>query len=124
MSQIQITIAGGNLSAEQIAQALASVLQQSTSTPAPVRGPLSVNDLTSFLSDTPRELDAEEVARQLAGNTEMHADDLAAFVSGVDNRLVFESLEKFQEYVRANVIDGDSLIFSDVDGQVIATYRR
>lgn len=125
MAQIQIVIAGETTTAEQIAEALSSALQGRvpTGTPAP-SGPLSVDQLNAALLVESRELDAEEVMRQLDGNTEMHPDDLTAFVSGIDNRLVFESLEKFQQYARTNLVDGDSLIISDVSGQVVATYRR
>ena len=125
MAQIQIVIAGETTTAEQIAEALSSALQGRvpTSIPAP-SGPLSVDQLNAALLVESRELDAEEVMRQLDGDTEMHPDDLTAFVSGIDNRLVFESLEKFQQYARTNLVDGDSLVISDVSGQVVATYRR
>lgn len=125
MAQIQIVIAGETTTAEQIAEALSSALQgrvpAGTSVPS---GPLSVDQLNAALLVESRELDAEEVMRQLDGDTEMHPDDLTAFVSGIDNRLVFESLEKFQQYARTNLVDGDSLVISDVSGQVVATYRR
>jgi hypothetical protein len=125
MAQIQIVIAGETTTAEQIAEALSSALQGRVPTGTPVHsGPLSVDQLNAALLVESRELDAEETMRFLDGDTEMHRDDLTAFVSGVDNRLVFESLEKFQQYARTNLIDGDSLIISDVSGQVVATYRR
>lgn len=125
MAQIQIVIAGETTTVEQIAEALSSALQGRVPTGTPVHsGPLSVDQLNAALLVESRELDAEETMRFLDGDTEMHPDDLTAFVSGVDNRLVFESLEKFQQYARTNLIDGDSLIISDVSGQVVATYRR
>lgn len=125
MAQIQIVIAGETTTAEQIAEALSSALQGRVPTGTPVHsGPLSVDQLNAALLVESRELDAEETMRFLDGDTEMHLDDLTAFVSGVDDRLVFESLEKFQQYARTNLVDGDSLIISDVSGQVVATYRR
>nr|DAD57771.1 MAG TPA: hypothetical protein [Bacteriophage sp.] len=125
MAQIQIVIAGETTTAEQIAEALSSALQGRVPTGIPAQsGPLSVDQLNAALLVESRELDAEEVMRQLDGDTEMHPDDLTAFVSGIDNRLVFESLEKFQQYARTNLVDGDSLVISDVSGQVVATYRR
>ena len=125
MAQIQIVIAGETTTAEQIAEALSSALQGRVPTGTPASsGPLSVDQLNAALLVESRELDAEEVMRQLDGDTEMHPDDLTAFVSGIDNRLVFESLEKFQQYARTNLVDGDSLVISDVSGQVVATYRR
>lgn len=125
MAQIQIVIAGESTTAEQIAEVLASAFQVRPAVQTPVQsGPLSVDQLNAALLVETKELDAEEVQRYLDGDTEMHHDDVAAFVSGVDNRLVFESLEKFKQYASSNLVDGDSLIISDVSGQVVATYRR
>lgn len=125
MAQIQIVIAGESTTAEQIAEVLASAFQVRPAVQTPVQsGPLSVDQLNAALLVETKELDAEEVQRYFDGDTEMHPDDVAAFVSGVDNRLVFESLEKFKQYASLNLVDGDSLIISDVSGQVVATYRR
>lgn len=125
MAQIQIVIAGESTTVEQIAEVLASAFQVRPAVQTPVlSGPLSVDQLNAALLVETKELDAEEVQRYLDGDTEMHPDDVAAFVSGVDNRLVFESLEKFKQYASSNLVDGDSLIISDVSGQVVATYRR
>lgn len=125
MAQIQIVIAGEITTAEQIAEVLASAFQVRSAVQTPVQsGPLSVDQLNAALLVETKEFDAEEVQRYLDGDTEMHPDDVAAFVSGVDNRLVFESLEKFKQYASSNLVDGDSLIISDVSGQVVATYRR
>ena len=125
MAQIQIVIAGENITADKFAEALSSALQsRSGVSVAAEPSVLSVEQLDVALMMESPELDAEELQRLLDGETEMHPDDLAAFVSGVDNRLVFESLEKFKQYASTNLIDGDSLIISDVSGQVVATYRR
>lgn len=125
MAQIQIVIAGESTTAEQIAEVLASAFQVRPAVQTPVQsGPLSVDQLNAALLVETKELDTEEVQRYLDGDTEMHPDDVAALVSGVDNRLVFESLEKFKQYASSNLVDGDSLIISDVSGQVVATYRR
>lgn len=125
MSQIQIVIAGESTTAEQIAQALSSAFSMGLVIPnAAQSGPLSVDQLTQALEQDSKEFDAEETLRYITGDTEMHPDDVSAFVSGVDNRLVFESLEKFKVYASTNPVSGDSLIISDVSGQVVATYRR
>lgn len=125
MAQIQIVIAGENITADKFAEALSSAFQsRSGVSVAAEPSVLSVEQLDVALMMESPELDAEELQRLLDGETEMHPDDLAAFVSGVDNRLVFESLEKFKQYASTNLIDGDSLIISDVSGQVVATYRR
>lgn len=125
MAQIQIVIAGENITADKFAEALSSAFQsRSGAFVAAEPSVLSVEQLDVALMMESPEMDAEELQRLLDGETEMHPDDLAAFVSGVDNRLVFESLEKFQQYARTNLIDGDSLIISDISGQVVATYRR
>lgn len=125
MAQIQIVIAGESTTAEQIAQALSSVFSTGLVIPnAAQSGPLSVDQLTQALEQDSKEFDAEETLRYITGDTEMHPDDVSAFVSGVDNRLVFESLEKFKVYASTNLVSGDSLIISDVSGQVVATYRR
>lgn len=125
MAQIQIVIAGESTTAEQIAQALSSAFGAGLVIPnAAQSGPLSVDQLTQALEQDSKEFDAEETLRYITGDTEMHPDDVSAFVSGVDNRLVFESLEKFKVYASTNLVSGDSLIISDVSGQVVATYRR
>lgn len=125
MAQIQIVIAGESTTAEQIAQALSSAFSTGLVIPnAAQSGPLSVDQLTQALEQDSKEFDAEETLRYITSDTEMHPDDVSAFVSGVDNRLVFESLEKFKVYASTNLVSGDSLIISDVSGQVVATYRR
>lgn len=125
MAQIQIVIAGESTTAEQIAQALSSAFGAGLVIPnAAESGPLSVDQLTQALEQDSKEFDAEETLRYITGDTEMHPDDVSAFVSGIDNRLVFESLEKFKLYASTNLVSGDSLIISDVSGQVVATYRR
>ena len=125
MAQIQIVIAGESTTAERIAEALSSAFQVRPAVQTPVQfGPLSVDQLNAALLAESKEYDVEELQRVFDGETEMHPDDVAAFVSGVDSRLVFESLEKFKQYASTNLVDGDSLIISDVSGQVVATYRR
>ena len=125
MAQIQIVIAGESTTAEQIAQALSSAFGAGLVIPNTAQsGPLSVDQLTQALEQDSKEFDAEETLRYITGDTEMHPDDVSAFVSGIDNRLVFESLEKFKLYASTNLVSGDSLIISDVSGQVVATYRR
>ena len=125
MAQIKIVIAGESTTAEQIAQALSSAFSAGLVIPnAAQSGPLSVDQLIQALEQDSKEFDAEETLRYITGDTEMHPDDVSAFVSGVDNRLVFESLEKFKVYASTNLVSGDSLIISDVSGQVVATYRR
>lgn len=125
MAQIQIVIAGESTTAERIAEALSSAFQVRPVVHTPVQsGPLSVDQLNAAFLTESKEYDAEELQRLFDDETEMHPDDVAAFVSGIDNRLVFESLEKFKQYASTNLVDGDSLIISDVSGQVVATYRR
>lgn len=123
MSQIQITITGTGLTTEQLSRALTDAF--STQANAQAERPLlTADELLSTMQQASNPMDAEEVLRSMNGEQPYTQEDVNALVLGIDNRLVFESLEKFKQYATESIIPGDTLVITDVLGQVIAVYNR
>lgn len=123
MSQIQITITGTGLTTEQLSRALTDAF--STQANAQAERPLlTADELFSTMQQASNPMDAEEVLRSMNGEQPYTQEDVNALVLGIDNRLVFESLEKFKQYATESIIPGDTLVITDVLGQVIAVYNR
>jgi hypothetical protein len=125
MSQIQITITGSGLTTEQLSRALTDAFSAQANAPAQVERPLlTADELFSTMQQASNPMDAEEVLRSMNGEEPYTQEDVNALVLGIDNRLVFESLEKFKQYATESIIPGDTLVITDVLGQVIAVYNR
>lgn len=125
MSQIQITITGTGLTTEQLSRALTDAFSAQANAPVPAERPLlTADELFSTMQQASNPMDAEEVLRSMNGETPYTQEDVNALVLGIDNRLVFESLEKFKQYATESIIPGDTLVITDVLGQVIAVYNR
>lgn len=123
MSQIQITITGTGLTTEHLSRALTDAF--STQANAQAERPLlTADELLSTMQQASNPMDAEEVLRSMNGEEPYTQEDVNALVLGIDNRLVFESLEKFKQYATESIIPGDTLVITDVLGQVIAVYNR
>lgn len=123
MSQIQITITGTGLTTEQLSRALTDAF--STQANAQAERPLlTADELLSTMQQASNPMDSEEVLRSMNGENPYTQEDVNALVLGIDNRLVFESLEKFKQYATESIIPGDTLVITDVLGQVIAVYNR
>lgn len=124
MSQIQITITGTGLTTEQLSRALTDVFSAQANAPVPAeRLLLTADELLSTMQQASNPMDAEEVLRIMNGEQPYTQEDVNALVLGIDNRLVFESLEKFKQYATESIIPGDTLVVTDVLGQVIAVYN-
>lgn len=123
MSQIQITITGTGLTTEQLSRALTDAFNTQANVQAE-RPLLTADELLSTMQQASNPMDAEEVLRSMNGETPYTQEDVNALVLGIDNRLVFESLEKFKQYATESIIPGDTLVITDVLGQVIAVYNR
>lgn len=125
MSQIQITITGTGLTTEQLSRALTDAFSAQANTPVSAERPLlTADELLSTMHQASNPMDAEEVLRSMNGEQLYTQEDVNALVLGIDNRLVFESLEKFKQYATESIIPGDTLVITDVLGQVIAVYNR
>lgn len=123
MSQIQITITGTGLTTEQLSRALTDAFSTQANVQAE-RPLLTADELFSTMQQASNPMDAEEVLRSMNGEQPYTQEDVNALVLGIDNRLVFESLEKFKQYATESIIPGDTLVITDVLGQVIAVYNR
>lgn len=123
MSQIQITITGTGLTTEQLSRALTDAFSAQANAQAE-RPLLTADELLSTMQQASNPMDAEEVLRSMNGEQPYTQEDVNALVLGIDNRLVFESLEKFKQYATESIIPGDTLVITDVLGQVIAVYNR
>lgn len=123
MSQIQITITGTGLTTEQLSRALTDAFSAQANAQAE-RPLLTADELFSTMQQASNPMDAEEVLRSMNGEEPYTQEDVNALVLGIDNRLVFESLEKFKQYATESIIPGDTLVITDVLGQVIAVYNR
>ena len=122
MSQIQITITGTGLTTEQLSRALTDAFSTQANVQAE-RPLLTADELFSTMQQASNPMDAEEVLRSINGERPYTQEDVNALVLGIDNRLVFESLEKFKQYATESIIPGDTLVITDVLGQVIAVYN-
>lgn len=125
MSQIQITITGAGLTTEQLSRALTDAFSTQANTSVSAERPLlTADELFSTMQQASNPMDAEEVLRSINGEEPYTQEDVNALVLGIDNRLVFESLEKFKQYATESITPGDTLVITDVLGQVIAVYNR